>query len=117
TPPAAAPWRSSGHHPGVGDDRASELAEAVDGKDDLVARLEPPFERRIADLEQATRPDRSAPDQVTRSQMDVGRGALEHLAERERGVAPSSVRNPDPPAVGLHAGGHRQVEALAGSGV
>ena len=55
---------------------------------DLVARLQVPAERLVADLEQAARSDRAGADEVAGSEPHVGRCPLEHPTEREVGVGP-----------------------------
>src|SRR3954454_10690986 len=87
---------------GTGDDGTREAAETLDREDDLVARLEVPAERRVADLEEATAPDGPAPDQVAGADADVRRRALQHLPEREVRVRPATARGLDAVDAGRH---------------
>ena len=75
--------------------------------------LEIAAERRLADLEQAARPDRPAADEVARAQAGIRRGAGKHLAERELRIRPATAARLGP----VDLGGHGQVIAGAGSRV
>src|SRR5436190_10269784 len=100
---SASPLVGSSHDP------RSELAEPVHAQDDLVARLEIPPDGGVANLEQATGPDGSASDEVTRPQAGICGSAGDHRAKRVLRVRPDATARLLP----VDGRGHREVIARA----
>src|SRR5215212_3465666 len=90
-PKVSAAWA---HH-----DRRLEAPEPVAGEGHEVARLEPPTERRVLDLEQAAGAERAAAKDVARTDVDIRRGAFEHFAERVVRARPRPPRDFDEPPI------------------